>query len=255
MKTFLSILFFTLLSNPAHAQYVPLTQPPLSISTCHTAIDDDFVAPSGAAGKYQVTGTVSGGSATNSAGSQGHLGIVTYSTGPGTTGNAASFLNGGFTPFRFDSATFVAEWVIKIPTASDGTDTFGVGFGIADLDVGVPVPAQTSPSGGVWVRYTSTTNSGKFEFCTSNGGPAGTVCTDTGVALDTANYHRWTIQVVQNGNANAYYDGALVKTASTNIPTTQGANMNWRINKSAGTNPRTYIVDAYSLYYCYGTPR
>lgn len=224
---------------------------------CYNALEEDFVLPSGSAGRFQISGTVSGGSATNSAGVQGHMGIVTYSTGTGTTGNAAAFVNGGFAPFRFDSAAFVAEWIDNIPVLSDATNTFGVALGLSDLDVGVPVPVQATAS-GAFFRYTHGTNSGKWQAATANNGTANTTFYDTGITAETTLYHRFTIKNVQSGGNTSvtfYIDGVLVATSSANVPTTRTFNMNWRINKSAGGTARTHILDAVSLNYCYGVAR
>jgi hypothetical protein len=254
MKTLSWMILIALFSIAgARAEYsAPIM--PVDISRWH-CIADDFVQPTGGQGAFQLTNSLSGTGAniTSLASVAGHLGLLTITTGTTTTGSAQQVANGGLQPFRFDTATYKAEWVGRLTTLSDGTDTYAYGMGLADMDTGVPIPVQAG-LGGAWFRYTSTTNSGKWQGCTASGGPANTTCTDTGIAADTS-FHRWTIDVLQSGNVKFSIDDALVATNSSNIPTTAPANFHWRINKSAGTTARTFLIDAYSLCYTYGTRR
>jgi hypothetical protein len=181
------------------------------------------------------------------------MGIQQLSTGTTTTGTCQMVSNAGLQPYRFDTASYIFEMVMKIPTLSDGTDTFAVGMGLADMDVGAPIPVQAA-LGGAYFRYTHGTNSGKWQAVTASAGPGNTTATDTGITADT-NWHRYTIRVAQSGSVTFYIDGVLVATNSTNVPTTAPVNMHWRINKTAGTTPRTMQIDGYSLYYTYGTAR
>jgi hypothetical protein len=242
--------------NPA--TQLPEWVNPNNISRCH-GMDEDFVLPAG--GKWQLTNAFSGTGATVSVlGSiQGHMGRIKLVTGTTSSGTAQQIGNANYQPFRFDSATFTFEWIGAVQTLSDGTDTFGWGTGLVDMDVGVPIPVQAG-LGGAFFRQTSGTNSGKIQACTANAGPANTFCQDTGVAMDTG-YHRYTIVIPQQTGCGAacpaafYVDGALNTTSSTFVPSSIAANMHWRINKSLGTTSRELHVDAYSIWYCYGTPR
>lgn len=227
----------------------------VDISYCHW-MEEDFVAPAG--GKYQLSNSVANSGTVavlSSAGLGNHMGLINLSTGAvsasGTAGQAA---NANYQPFRFDAASYVFEIVAKIPTLSDGTNTFAVGMGLADMDTGGPVPPQAS-LGGAYFRYHSPTNSGKWQSVTANNGPANVEAKDTGIAADT-NFHRFTIVVPQSTASIGFYiDGVLVQTNTNNVPTTIAANQHWRINKTVGTAARNLHVDAYSLYYCYGTQR
>lgn len=234
---------------------LPAWNLPVDISRWHW-MEEDFVAPAG--GKYQLSNSVANSGTVavlSSAGLGNHMGLMNLSTGAvssaGTAGQAA---NANYQPFRFDAASYVFEIVAKIVTLSDATNTFGVGFGLCDLDVGVPVPPQAS-LGGAYFRYTHGTNSGKWESVTANNGPANVEAKDTGIAADTS-FHRFTIVIPQStASIKFYIDGVLVQTNTNNVPTTIAANQHWRINKSAGTAARNFHVDAYSLFYYYGTQR
>jgi hypothetical protein len=251
----LTLLLLLLLPASVIADYSPPFNP-VSISNCHW-YEDDFVWPASAQGKWQaltntLTGAGAGVAVLSSAGLGNHMGLIKMQTGTTTTGSAQQVTNAAYQPFRFDAASYTFEFVAKIPTLSDGTDTFAVGMGLADMDAGVPIPPQAT-LGGAYFRYTHGTNSGKWEAVTATL-PASLTATDTGIAADTS-FHRYTIKVIQSGSVLFYIDGVLVATNSTNVPTTVAANLHWRINKSAGTTTREWHIDAYSLYYCYGTPR
>lgn len=253
MKFLKMTLLLPLLLSLAHAQYVPPTaDAQVKISTCHK-LDEDYVVP--AAGKYGISTTGTSGTGATVAvlsGVAGHLGQMNMRTGSTATGTATQVGNANYQPIRFDTVNAEFEIVGKIPTLSDGTNTFAIGLGMADLDAAVPVTVQAALS-GVWLRYTHGTNSGKWQAGTANGGPVTVTIEDTGITADT-NYHRYTISVT-NGVARFAIDGVQTNEISTTVPTTNAVNLHWRINKSVGTTERNFHVDGWSLRWCYITPR
>jgi hypothetical protein len=163
------------------------------------------------------------------------LGVVAVSTGTDTTGRAGVGTTG--TSLRAGVGRYRWRADIRVPTASDGTDTFTLYAGFTDLFTGIGTC-------GAYVTYTHGTNSGNLVFTTRSASTS----TSTNLAMSPVSVTAWTaveIQIDQDlGHAYCYVNGALVATHTTNIPISTelfGALTN--IVKSAGTTARTCDLD------------
>lgn len=191
---------------------------------------------------FQATGNVheggiaqsaSGTAAATSAGTPValHPGIIQLSTG--STSGGTCRLTGGATVALASGQTVTFGVVFKIPTLSDGTNTFAVELGLYD-------------SGVNWVMFdydpAARGNANWWISCKDQ--VAGTSSTDTGTAADT-NWHYFQIVVTGSTAAVFSMDGASAGTISTNVPTHNVAFTPIQILKSVGTTARTALIDAY----------
>ena len=148
----------------------------------------------------------------------------TIETGSTATGGMNLFRTVGVA-FSASSGTWVNEAVFSLPVLSNGTDTYGCMWGIADSANGI------TASNGAFLRYTHGTNGGRFEFVTCNAGVKTII--DTGVTVVAGAYYHIRIEQVNNTSAFVYIktvfnggswadDGkwtaaSLVATSSTNL--------------------------------------
>jgi hypothetical protein len=170
-------------------------------------------------------------------------GSIAHSTGTNTNGYAGRQYVGsaGFS-LGASAGTWYYECVFRIPTLSDGTDTFAIAIGPGD--------SQTTAdhTNGVYLRYSSATNGGKFELVTFKSGSS--TKTDTGVTAAANTWYHALIVITNASSASLYLVtdgsnlGSAVATNTTNIPDSSGLVMGFNtiILKSAGTNARTLEV-------------
>jgi hypothetical protein len=170
-------------------------------------------------------------------------GSIAHSTGTNTNGYAGRQYVGsaGFS-LGASAGTWYYECVFRIPTLSDGTDTFAIAIGPGD--------SQTAAdhTNGVYLRYSSATNGGKFELVTFKSGSS--TKTDTGVTAAANTWYHALIVITNASSASLYLVtdgsnlGSAVATNTTNIPDSSGLVMGFNtiILKSAGTNARTLEV-------------
>lgn len=148
----------------------------------------------------------------------------------------------GYGAWTFDT-------IIRVPTLSDGTETFANYIGFGDSATGVPVD-------GVLFRYTHSVNSGEWECVTRANGVE--TASDSGVAVVAGTIAR--LGIVINAAATSVtftIDGTTVATNTTNIPTGAGrqTGLVWSIIKSAGTTNRRLDIDFLDVYCELTTPR
>jgi hypothetical protein len=127
-------------------------------------------------------------------------------------------------------------FVIKLPTLSDGTNTYEISVGFGDSQNF----SNTSYDNGVFFNYSSTINSGNWQGSTSSATTKSVLNTSTAVTTS------WTTLRI-NVNAAAtlctfYVNGVSLGTINSNIPTTTVSPM-FNIAKSASTGERFLNID------------
>lgn len=154
----------------------------------------------------------------------------------GATGVASQGMMMSATSMRFTAGEFFVEYVIKIPTLSNGTDTFTARVGFLD---------SHTPVDGCYFEYTDGVNSGQWQ-CKASGNSTVTT-SNTTVAADT-NFHRFGVLVNATGTQVDYYiDGTNVGTITgANIPdSTEYTAHGVGIVKTLGAGTRYIYIDYY----------
>lgn len=190
--------------------------------------------------KQYILKSGNGGSNAEAVTTGKYPGSVAHSTGTNTNGYAGRQCAGA-TGFLLagDTATWYYETVFRIPTLSDGTDTFAIALGSGDVTTAV------DHANGFYLRYSSAANSGKFELVTAKASVR--TSTDTGVAAVANTWYHALIVVTGDTSISLYLVadgsdlGSAVATNTTNIPLVD-MGLNSIILKSAGTNARTVEV-------------
>lgn len=175
------------------------------------------------------------------------MGVVDLQTGTTNTGIAR--LTSGSATMIFGNGSFTQEWVVHIPTASDGTDTYAIQWGCFDTNT-------LSPTNAAGLVY-STATSANFLTQTSDNTTRTTTTSSTAVPI--ASWFRITMIANAAGTSISWYlNDVLIGSNTTNIPTASGRTTKvaqCMILKSAGTNSRSVYVDAYSHLFRPGTAR
>lgn len=208
----------------------------------HFTIYEDFIGSENAGdyAKYGWNRYVSGGQVAFSPSEAGRPGILSPETGTTSTGYA-NLLFRPQTQFLLGGGRIVAEWSVKLPTLSDGSNTYTVYMGFEDSSASAPVD-------GAHFEYTHSVNSGAWQVKTTSNSTATT--TSTASTVD-ASWHRYAVEINAAASSVTFYiDGTSVATHTTNIPTGTGreTSFGFLIVKSAGTTTRYINVDYMSLY-------
>lgn len=177
-----------------------------------------------------------GGSTSNvSTTSTGHPGITQLSTGTSTTGSAGLGID---RHFWCGTGMLIAEYVLRVPTLSDGTNTFTVSVGFMD-DFGNGV------ANGAQIKYSHGLNTGKLQGVTTAASSASTV--DLGITVVAGTWYKLRIEVNAAGTLVTFYvNGTSSGTLSTTIPSaTTGVGVS--NVKSLGTSSRNLDLD-YLMY-------
>ena len=165
-------------------------------------------------------------------------GIADLHTGTTTTGRAAVEPHQGLL-FLFDSGSLCRVGArVKMPTVSDGTDTYRVVIGLGDM-------TSATPAHGIFFR--SPTAAGNWRAVVRDGG-ADIADIDTGIATDAAAFHTFTVEYVPVVGARWYIDGIL-RASLANVDIENLDNLaSWGvgIHKSAGIANRICEVDCLS---------
>ncbi len=145
------------------------------------------------------------------------------------------------------AGSMIIDWVIKIPTLSNGTDRFTSRIGLMNGTTGAPTQ-------GMWFEQVDNVNSGNWTINTVNGGSPTT--SNTNSTPDT-NFNRYRITVDSGGTTVRFYINGVEVTNSpitTTIPTGFFAP---KINftRSAGTNSRGLQADLMWLQVNLTNPR
>jgi hypothetical protein len=173
-------------------------------------------------------------------GESGHPGILELDTGT-TTGGRCMKHSETFDIIRITGTKFVNRFLVRIPTLSDGTDTFVVRAGFLDLATGESVDA-------VAFRYTHSENAGNWTaYCRQN---SIETTANTSVAVVAGTWVTLEVRISEDGLTTTFYiNSVLAATITTNIPNAAGRELGYGygIFKSAGTAVRTLHIDAWSL--------
>ncbi len=178
----------------------------------------------------------------------GKPGVIRIGTGTTTSGNcgysstassstAGIFLGGG---------AVVLSILMRIPTLSDGTDTFTVRVGLKSTNF--------TDANGLSFKYTHGTNSGNWQIIADDGT---TTTANSNLAADT-DWHLYTISVNAGATSASFYvDGVELNVSplATDIPTATTIMPRASIVKSAGTTARNIDLDYFSLYGTLTNPR
>lgn len=163
------------------------------------------------------------------------IGVIQIETGTTTTGSAGIGTNPDALLLGNGQAVF--EGSFRVPTLSDGTNTYTSRIGFID--------SHTADStDGVYFEYDSSTSANWRVATASN---STRTKTSSATAVDTS-FHTFKAVVNAAGSSAAFYiDGAEVSGSpiATNIPTGAGRYTGWgfMILKSAGTTERTLESD------------
>lgn len=219
---------------------------PCDIRQYYFEKDDFFVAaldPSTFAGPFgfieENANSGSAGGTLNSADST-HPGVVQVDTGAASAAGAAGFRSSG-TAILFGGGQWSMEWMVRIPTLSDGTHRFTCRVGF--LDAGIAEPAD-----GVYFRYVDNVNSGRWVLVARNNSTETTTNSSSAPVANT--WYRLKIVVNAAGTLATYYvNGTSIGTTATNIPTASGrqTGLGMSIIKSVGTASRTFEADYVQL--------
>lgn len=160
-------------------------------------------------------------------------GVMQVETGTTTTGEAFWSMTTLGVAFDVNNRwEFFAK--PKIPTASDGTNTFNVKIGFMDT-------SDVAPASGIYFEARNG-QTNWLAVCRQ----AGTETTqDTGIAYNTA-FRSFNMIAPGDGHAYFYNAGAQVANISTNLPLTPLLLPGFGILKSAGTTSRTLRMDIFS---------
>ena len=165
------------------------------------------------------------------------FGIANEQTGTTTTGRCAL---GSATIEQIEFGTGIVKYcaIVKVPTLSDGTNTFLVQCGFHDNLSGSPVD-------GLYFEYTHSVNAGDWTtYVYSNSGTTGGF--DTNVAVATGNWYRLEIEVNAAATQALFsINGTVVQTFTGTIPTGNARRVGFMssIRKTAGTTNRSLYAD------------
>jgi hypothetical protein len=167
---------------------------------------------------------------------------VSYSTGTTTTGSASRLLGGTTSPNTISWGSSSHRWryeaVFRIPTLSNGTDTFLFLCGFTDSTTAEAVD-------GAYIKLDSNTDT-EFQCVTSSNSTRTT--TDSAVTAASGTWYRVVIQSTNDTSVDFYIvtEGTALPstptiTNTTNIPTgtARATQFGVMVVKSAGTTART----------------
>jgi len=171
------------------------------------------------------------------------LSTGTTAAGAVTLYFAKNILNPAF----FGSSHIVASFMLRMPTLSDGSQTYTTSVGL----IPTPTSVVLNVNNSVVVKYSHGLNSGKFlAVCRDNAGAESTADTGITVAADTA-YNITICFDKARSEARFYIDGVFVARITGNIPSAVAVGQRAFIIKSVGTTARTAIVSTTSYLTVY----
>jgi hypothetical protein len=183
------------------------------------------------------SGTGASGTLNIASASANHVGIAQNSTGSTSSGRSAHCYIEA-TSIQFGTYPWRSTGVFRIPTLSDGTNTFTVVIGFTDTFT------SGAATDGAYFRYTHGTNSGKYECVTRSN--SSETANDSGVTATAGVWHSYRIIVNAAATQVLFYiDGTLVATHTTNIPSGSSRVVGYGHNiiKSLGATARTLLTD------------
>lgn len=226
-----------------------------SVSRTHWRYETDFIGVLDDLNTWFNSSVTGGASMTQKDAEASHPGIQVYNTGAATNESAGFMspsqeVNGKFPIYLGGGRVHFTTW-IRLPTLSDGTDTYSIIMGMSNA-----ATYAGTPTDAIYFTYSSTINSGKWRgVCTEDS--ASTNVDDTGTAVAGNTWYRLDFEVNAGASSVEFFvDGTSIGTCGTNVPdTADPVGPNGWIKKSAGTNPRTLDVDAVVYYGEFSTPR
>jgi hypothetical protein len=209
----------------------------------------DWVNDSGPEGEQNWASQTSGAGAIVGIGSivGSRPGIARLQTGTTATGYAA--LHRGNTILQTGLGEMEFDIGVRVPTLSDGTDTFTIYAGFGDSY------GSTDHANGIYFRYSHGLSSGNWERCTASG--ATRTQESTGVAVAAATWQHIGARLNAGATLVTFYiNGVAAGTISTNIPTSaQTFSTVVKIVKSVGTTTRDVLIDYYQFRQRFTTAR
>ncbi len=225
------------------------TPPSAGNLTTDTIIYDDFLTQIGSPLQFAGFGSGAGTTSVNPSTDAAHPGILTHpSFASGTTG--VSMLGPASATarhFKLGAGIITVNWIIKLATLSDGTNTYTLYCGLQS--------AITAPASGVYFTYTHGTNSGNYVINCS--AASVTTSANTSTAASTNWVNLGIIINAAGTSASFYVNGTEVANSpiASNLPTTALGPMVGLV-RSAGTIPAdTLLIDAVYLKETFTTPR
>ena len=185
-----------------------------------------------------VTGTGAANSVTATVNVQGHPGIIQQQTG--TTSSGAANIRG----INLQTILLGGNWywsceaMVRIPTASDGTNRFQVEIGFTDETSAAPV------TDGVYAFYRDNVNTAQWVLDCNNNTTLTANNSTTAVSINA--WIRIKVVVYPDATGELFINGVSAATSNgTNIPTGagRGLTLNSSIGKSLGTTSRTMDID------------
>lgn len=197
------------------------------------------------AGDHSVLGfsAIGTGTVTQSAAASGYPGFFSLSTVTSATSGYSLYFTKNSTPYAYYSKAHIwADFLLSIPTLSDGTNTFTIA---AQITASVSGTSETGNS-TVGIRYGSAVNSGKFQgYSRDNAAAESTV--DLGVTVTATQLYRLRVEIDKSKTEIRFYvDGAMLGLVTANMPANGSCGARVVILKTAGTTARTLQVHAMS---------
>ena len=195
-------------------------------------------ATTGDWGAFTFVNSGSGTSSTSTASTTSLPAALTMSTGTTSTGASLCYFSKGVSTYSaFGSAHLSAQWLISIPTLSDGTNTYAINLTLENAPSVLPVNPNTCG-----IRYSHGVNSGKFMgFSKDNGGTESTVDLGVTVAINTLYLLRVEMDKSRS-EVRFYVDNVFSGRVTGNMPNAVVCGSRALIQKSVGVTARTLLV-------------
>lgn len=189
-----------------------------------------------------------GSSNNNIASVTGHQGIVQLSTGTTSGGWSVAGSNDSGAAYVVGSEVLRYESLQRIPTLSDGTNTFTVRTGWGNA-------VSSDGTNGCFFKYSHAVQSGNWQGVCMNSSVA-TTC-DTTVAVVGGTWYRTTVEINAAGTAATFTVNGASCTINSGLPGGTGEEMSFNaaISKSVGTTARDMDVDYVEILIQYPTSR
>ena len=199
---------------------------------------DDFITNATSSKLNWLTGTSGTGAAITIANNtSANPGVQSFATGTTNSGNSGTRLS--VTMLTLGGGRIILTYIVRVVTASNGTDTFVTRFGMGDS-------TGADMTNGVYFECDQNANA-NWLIKTAKAGTRTTTTTST--AVDNTAFHRFTIDINAAGSSVTYYiDDISVGTINTNLPTATTGIVGMQILKTAGTTSVSNYLDLFVIY-------
>lgn len=169
----------------------------------------------------------------------GRIGVITCTTGTGTTSRVGFYLtNNEAIEYRDSTGVGYQEFraVVRSPLAlSDATTAYLFYAGYLDVDTG-------EPADGAWLRYTHGDNSGNWQTVTGSSASRTTNNSSTAFAANT--WYSLRVVLYPNLTAELYVNGVSMGRNTTDLPVAgRDYSMGCFIRKTAGSGTPAILID------------